>query len=66
MTEGESRAVAAKVLGVHDKPAARWVRAVCTFGGLDADRPDEHHRSSSGNFAFNAARPGGVTPVAYK
>ena len=36
MTDGESRTTVAKVLGVHYKTVARWVRAARRPGGLDA------------------------------
>jgi transposase len=43
VTDGESRRTVAKVLGVHYKTVARWVRAARKPGGLDAKpqpRPD--------------------------
>src|SRR5215212_1822777 len=39
VTDGESRKTVAKVLGVHYKTVARWVRAARTPGGLDAKPP---------------------------
>src|SRR6187401_2574761 len=39
VTDGESRMTVAKVLGVHYKTVARWVRAARTPGGLDAKPP---------------------------
>jgi len=36
VTDGESRTTVAKVLGVHYKTVARWVRAARRPGGLDA------------------------------
>ena len=36
IVNGESRAIVAKVLGVHPKTVARWVRASQCPGGLDA------------------------------
>ena len=36
VTDGESRTTVAKVLGVHYKTVARWVRAARQPGGLDA------------------------------
>src|SRR5215212_2843883 len=39
VTDGESRKTVAKVLGVHYKTVARWVRAAQKPGGLDAKPP---------------------------
>jgi len=39
VTDGESRTTVAKVLGVHYKTVARWVRAARPPGGLDAKHP---------------------------
>lgn len=39
MIDGESRKTVAKVLGVHYKTVARWVRAAQKPGGLDAKPP---------------------------
>src|SRR3954451_11587731 len=39
VTGGESRTTVAKVLGVHYKTVARWVRAARQPGGLDAKPP---------------------------
>ena len=36
MTDGESRTTVAKVLGVHYKTVARWVRAARQPGGVNA------------------------------
>ncbi len=45
MADGESRKTVAKVLGVHYKTVARWVRAARKSGGLDA-KPQ--HRAKPG------------------
>jgi transposase len=39
VAEGESRRTVARVLGVHHKTVARWVRAARDPGGLDAKPP---------------------------
>lgn len=39
VTEGEARKTVAKVLGVHYKTVARWVRAARQPGGVDAKPP---------------------------
>jgi transposase len=66
VTDGQSRTVVAKVLGVHYKTVARWVREARTPCGLDAKprpRPapglsDTHLRKLEGLLAKGAKAHG--------